>query len=158
MFCSGGSPVSSSKEKISLTSFLKNDTIEDKERAFREYLRNGQINTTIEKSQQQKHQISKVWKNQVKQAAASGYKHIPKSLLDKSIDPQAFVDKYAGTGRIDFPKSGTVVHEYITVSGTAGRTFDKKSKKYIASNTIQIKYTEHGVHIFPTKERSDKNG
>lgn len=152
----GGSPVSSSKDKISLTDFLKDDTIVDKEKAFKEYLKNGQINTTIEKSQQQKHQNTKAWKNQVKQAVASDYRQTPKSLLDKSIDPQEFVDKYAGTGTIQFPRSGTVVHEFITTSETAGRTFDDKTKKYIKTQRIQIKYTENGVHIFPTMERKDK--
>lgn len=143
-------------KKFSLTDFLNDDTIKDKETAFREHLSKGDINTTIEKSQQQKHQVTKAWKNQVKQAVESNYKQTPKSLLDKSIDPQKFVDKYAGTGKFDFPNSKTVVHEFITTSEPIGRTFDFKQQKYVSSNTMQIKYTQNGIHIFPTIKRSDK--
>lgn len=142
-------------KKFSLTDFLNDDTIKDKETAFREHLSKGDINTTIEKSQQQKHQVTKAWKNQVKQAVESNYKQTPKSLLDKSIDPQKFVDKYAGTGKISFPRSGTVVHEYISTSDTVGKTFERKSGKYINSNTIQIKYTQNGIHIFPTTNKKE---
>lgn len=145
----------SEENKFSLTDFLNDDTITDKEIEFKKHLANGDVNTTIEKSQQQKHQVSKAWKNQVKQAVASNYRQNPKSLLDKSIDPQKFVDKYAGTGIIDFPKNGTVVHEYITTSEPIGKTFDKKIGKYKVTTKMQIKYTQNGVHIFPTIEGSE---
>ena len=144
------------ENKFSLTDFLNDDTITDKETEFKKHLENGDINTTIEKSQQQKHQVSKAWKNQVKQAVASNYKQKPKSLLDKNIDPQEFVDKYSGTGRFDFPNSKTVVHEFITMPEPIGKTFDAKTQKYVWSNNMQIKYTKNGIHIFPTTERSDK--
>ena len=91
----------------------------------------------------------------MKQAVNSNGKQTPKSLLDKSIDPQKFVDKYAGTGRIEFPNSRTVVHEFITMPNSVGKTFDRKSGKYVSSKVIQIKYTEKGVHIFPTIEKGN---
>ena len=38
---------------------------------------------------------------------------------------QKFVDTYAGTGRIQFPNSKTVVHEFITLPFNVGKTFDR---------------------------------
>lgn len=143
-------------KKFSLTNFLNDDKIINKEVSFKERLAKGEVNTTIEKSQQQKHQATKAWKNQVKQAVLSGYKQTPKSLLDKNINSQEFVDKYAGTGIIQFVKNNAVVHEYISVPNIVGRTFDKQIKKYVKTNVIQIKYTENGIHIFPTKRSENK--
>lgn len=144
------------KSPISLTKFLKESNINDRDKQFKEYLKLGRINTTIESSQQQKHQLTPSWKNQVKQAMNSNGKLSPKSRLDKNIDPQKFVDKYSGTGNLDFPKSGNCVHEYITFPQEIGVTFDKKTGKYVRTNVIQIKYTSNGVHIFPTIGKEEK--
>ena len=86
----------------------------------------------------------------MKQAVNSNGKQTPKSLLDKSIDPQKFVDKYAGTGKMHFPKNNSVVNEYIKLPYNIGRTYEKKVHRYIPTNVMQIKYTQNGVHIFPT--------
>ena len=126
--------------------------IDTKESDFKSDLAKGLINTTIEQSQQQKHQLTKVWKNQVKQAIASNGRFSPKSRLNKNIDPQELVNKYAGTGRISF--NGGIVHEYIRLPFDVGVTFDKKIGKYVKTKVVQIKYTKNGVHIFPTIERS----
>ena len=159
-FSSGGGAFpngkNTEKTKIVLTDFLNDDTIEDKEKAFRQAIRDGRVNTKIEDSQQQKHQVTKAWKNQVKQAMQSGGRQTPKSLLDKSIDPQKFVDTYAGTGRIQFPNSKTVVHEFITLPFNVGKTFDRNSGKYLHTNVIQIKYTNNGIHIFPTISKGER--
>jgi hypothetical protein len=48
---------------------------------FKKALKSGYINTKIEVSQQQKHQSTKAWKNQVKQAMQSNGKQTPKSRL-----------------------------------------------------------------------------
>lgn len=144
------------KSPISLTKFLKESNINDRDKQFKEYLKLGRINTTIESSQQQKHQLTPSWKNQVKQAMNSNGKLSPKSRIDKNIDPQKFVDKYSGTGNLDFPKSGNCVHEYITLPQEIGVTFDKKTGKYVRTNVIQIKYTSNGVHIFPTIGKEEK--
>ena len=150
-FCSGGGGGNSpQKSNFSLTNFLNNATINNKEAAFKKLIKLGKVNTTVEQSQQQKHQATKAWKNQVKQAVNSNGKQTPKSLLDKSIDPQKFVDKYAGTGKMHFPKNNSVVNEYIKLPYNIGRTYEKKVHRYIPTNVMQIKYTQNGVHIFPT--------
>lgn len=126
--------------------------IDTRESSFKSDLAKGLVNTTIERSQQQKHQLTKAWKNQVKQAIASNGRLSPKSRLNKDIDPQELVNKYAGTGRISF--NGNIVHEYISLPFDVGVTFDKKLGKYVKTKVVQIKYTKNGVHIFPTIERS----
>lgn len=140
--------------KFSLTKFLKDDTIKDKESAFRQQIRDGNVNTKIDTNNQPKHVRGKVWKNQVRQAVNDG-KGTPRSILSGKINPEEFVKKYAGTGKIQFPRSGTVVHEFLRMNYEIGRTFDKKTGMYIPAFTIQIKYTEKGVHIFPTIDKED---
>lgn len=140
------------KSPLSLTKFLNNGTITDKEAEFRKGLKLGRFNTQIEPSKQQNHVSGKQWKNQVKQAIKSNGKQTPKSILNKNIDPQEIVNKYGGTGRIVISGDGKTVNEFVTLSETIGKTYDNKTGKFISTKTVQIKYTEKGVHIFPTKE------
>lgn len=120
---------------------------------FKNALGKGYVNTTIEKSQQQKHQSSKAWKNQVKQAIQSNGKQTPKSRLFNSIDPQKIVDKYGGTGVIVTTKNNRCVDEFITLPFEVGVTFDIDQRKYIRTHRVQIKYVKNGTHIFPVIER-----
>lgn len=122
---------------------------------FKNALGKGYVNTTIEKSQQQKHQSGKAWKNQVKQAMQSNGKQTPKSRLFNSIDPQEIVDKYGGTGEFLVKKNNKCLNEYITLPYEVGRTFDKSSGKYVSTNRVQIKYTKGGTHVFPVKEKGE---
>lgn len=141
------------KSPLSLTKFLNNDTITDKEAEFRKALKLGRFNTEIEINKQKKHQLTPEWKNQVKQAVKSNGKQTPKSRLDKNVDPQKIVNKHGGTGTIRFSKDGKTANEYIVFSDPIGRTFDKETKKYVETHTIQIKYCDGGVHIFPTADK-----
>lgn len=120
---------------------------------FKKALSKGYVNTTIEKSQQQKHQRGKAWKNQVKQALKSGGKQTPKSRLFDTVDPQEIVDKYGGTGVYDCKKGNKCIDEYIVLPFEVGVTFDRKQGKYIKTRMVQIKYVKNGTHVFPIKER-----
>lgn len=122
---------------------------------FKNALKKGYVNTIIEQSQQQKHQSSKAWKNQVKQAMQSGGKQTPKSRLFNSIDPQEIVDKYGGTGVLRSKKNNHCVDEFITLPFEVGVTFDVSQKKYIRTHKVQIKYVKNGTHIFPVIERKE---
>ncbi len=123
---------------------------------FKKALKNGYVNTKIEVSQQQKHQGTKAWKNQVKQAMQSNGKQTPKSRLFRSVDPQEIVNQYSGTGILNTKKKNKCVDEYITLPYIVGKTFDKESGKYIGTHRVQIKYTKNGTHVFPVRE-SEKN-
>lgn len=138
------------KSPISLTKFLSDGTITDKETEFKKNLKLGRFNTKIELPKQRNHVSGKPWKNQVKQAVKSNGKQTPKSRLNKNVDPQEIVDKYGGTGRIEISGDGKTVNEFVTLFENIGVTFDRKTNKYEKTNVIQIKYTENGVHILPT--------
>ncbi len=140
------------KSPISLTKFLSDGTITDKETEFRKALKLGRFNTKIELPKQRNHVSGKPWKNQVKQAVKSNGKQTPKSILDPKLDPQSLVDKYGGTGIIRFSKDGKTANEYIVFPNPIGRTFDKKTQKYISTHTLQIKYCDAGTHVFPTMD------
>ena len=144
------------KSLLSLTNFLNNGTITDKEAEFRKGLKLGRFNTNIETNKQKKHQLTPEWKNQVKQALSPNGKHNPKSRLNKDINPQEIVNKYGGTGKLSFSKDGKTVNEYIVLPDYIGVTFNKKKGKYEKTNVIQIKYTENGVHIFPTVSKKEE--
>lgn len=146
------------KSPILLTSLLNDATITDKEKAFKEALKLGRINNKIEDSKQRNHISGAPWRNQVKQAIKTindsdpKKQKTPKSILTPKLDSQSLVDKYGGTGRIVVSGDNKTVNEFITLPDIVGRTFDNNSKRYIATHTIQIKYTDKGTHVFPTKE------
>lgn len=146
------------KSPISLTKFLSDGTITNKEKEFRKALKLGRFNTKIEPSKQQNHISGKQWKNQVKQAVGTlndpdpKKRKTPKSILDPKLDPQSLIDKYGGTGTVEFANDGKTANEYIVFPDPIGRTFDKKTQKYIPTHTLQIKYCDGGTHVFPTMD------
>lgn len=142
-----------------LTSFLDDDTITDKEEEFKKRVRAGEFKTEVEPQKQQNHLYGKPWKNQVKQAINSfndpdpKNHQAPKSVLDSKYDPQELIDKYCGTGTVEFSNDGKSVDEYILLKQPIGRTFDKKVGRYVSTKKLQIKYCDNGTHIFPIVER-----
>ena len=153
-------PLNSAYFCLTLTSLINWLTTVDEDgkidiENFKNALKKGYVNTIIEQSQQQKHQSSKAWKNQVKQAMQSGGKQTPKSRLFNSIDPQEIVDKYGGTGVLRSKKNNHCVDEFITLPFEVGVTFDVSQKKYIRTHKVQIKYVKNGTHIFPVIERKE---
>ena len=132
-----------------------NATIGLKVNSFRNALASGSVNTSVDTKNQPKHVNGKVWKNQVKQAVQSGGKVTPRSILAKGLDPQDLINRYAGTGdHYEFRGNNKYPDEFITLPFEAGRTYNKKTGKYEATNRVQIKYDENkGAHIFPVLMR-----
>lgn len=130
-------------------------TIGLKVNSFRNALASGNVNTSVDTKNQPKHVNGKVWKNQVKQAVQSGGKVTPRSILAKGLDPQDLINRYAGTGdHYEFRGNNKYPDEFITLPFEAGRTYNKKTGKYEATNRVQIKYDENkGAHIFPVLMR-----
>ena len=126
---------------------------------FKKSLSNGYVKTKIEPNKQINHTYNKQWKNQVKQATKSWSNpdskkwKTPKSVLRKDIDPQKIVDEYGGTGRMVSSTSGDCVNEFINLPFVVGKTFDKKRRKYINTNAVQIKYSQNGTHVLPTIQK-----
>ncbi len=131
-----------------------NATIGLKIQQFKDDLHNGKINISVDNKSQPKHIVGKGWRNQVKQAIASG-KGVPRSRLAKGLAPQELVDKYAGKGdSYTFRANQKYPDEYITLPFIAGRTYNRKTGKYESTHRIQIKYDENkGAHVFPILER-----
>lgn len=139
----------------------KDAIIKEKENSFHSDLKNGNIKKEIDENHQKKHITGKVWKQQVKQALDDikknpDSKQKPKSRLLDNIDPQTIVDNYAGTGELEFRKNSKYPDEFIELPFDVGVTFDKRLGRYVKTRTIQIKYSDRGTHVFPTKGRGDK--
>lgn len=118
--------------------------------AFRQHLQAGDVKTRIDGRTQKRHQSGAKWRRLVREAIQNGDN--PKSLLRKDIDPAQFVATYAGTGRIVISQGGNAVHEYVTFQTPIGRTYNRRTGKYEPAYVVQIKYTDNGVHIFPTRQ------
>lgn len=139
----------------------KDAIIKEKEDSFRSDLKNGNIKKEIDVNHQKKHITGKVWKQQVRQALDDikknpDSKQKPKSRLLDNIDAQTIVDNYAGTGKLRFSRNSNYPDEFIELPFDVGVTFDRKLSRYIKTRTVQIKYSDKGTHVFPTKERGDK--
>ena len=135
--------------------------------AFRRHLQNGDVNTRIDKNTQYTHRVefsrfapdaahvdheklqNTKWRKESQKAIRD--RGNPKSLLRKDINPAQFVATHAGTGQIKISQGGNAVHEYITFRTPIGRTYNRRTGKYEPAYVMQIKYTDNGVHIFPTR-------
>lgn len=134
-----------------ISALLADTSMDDdaKVAAFRQHLQNGDVRTRIDGRTQKRHQSGPAWRRQVREATQTGDN--PKSLLRKDINPAQFVATHAGTGRIAISQAGHAVHEFITFRTPIGRTYNRRTGKYEPAYVMQIKYTDNGVHIFPTK-------
>lgn len=132
-------------------------TIGLKINSFRNALADGKVNTAVDAKNQPKHIAGKAWKNQVKQAVQSGGKITPRSVLAKGLDPQDLINKYSGKGDYyEFRGNNKYPDEFITLPFVVGRTYNKKTGKYEATNRVQIKYDENkGTHIFPVMRKEN---
>lgn len=122
---------------------------------FKAQLKKGSVTLNIDNGNQPKHLNTPQWKNQVKQAIATikeTGRGAPKSILSRELDPHELVMKYSGTGNLKFRTGAKYPEEYVKLPFTVGRTYDKKLGRYVPSNTLQIKYSDRGTHVFPTKE------
>lgn len=129
--------------------------VNDNMQRFKEKLNNGLVNTTIDKRNQQNHTLSAAWLNSVKQAfsaIASGKSVTPKSRLFKQYDPQLLADAYCGKGRLEYRVGSNNFDEFVELPFYVGVTFEKSTRKYVKTKVLQIKYSDKGVHLFPTKE------
>lgn len=142
---------SASPGGFKVSSLIADTSMDDsaKVAAFLTHLKNGDVKTRIDGRTQRRHQSGPAWRKQVSDAVRTGGN--PKSLLRKDINPAQFVATYAGTGRIAISQAGHAVHEFIAFQTPIGRTYNRRTGKYEPAYIMQIKYTDNGVHIFPTK-------
>lgn len=118
---------------------------EYKQAKQREYIRNNCI-LTIEEGKQGKH--IKTHNNFIE-----GRSYFTISLEQM----QKLVDKYAGTGTIEFYRNGVWRHTEIIgkTDSIIGYTVDPETLEEIATSAFKIHYSNNGTHIVPTREDSD---
>lgn len=121
-----------------------------------ENLKNGLVNTNIQRKKQEEHtQGTKALRNRLKQALATQgqQKEItPQSFLYRDIDAQKLVQDYAGTGITVYNLGSNAVKEFVTVDKPVGRYYNKGKHRYVETSRICIMFTNKGTHVFPVKE------
>lgn len=121
-----------------------------------ENLKNGLVNTTIQRKKQEEHtQGTKALRNRMKQAFATSNRLkpiTPQSYLYRNVNAQKLIDDYAGTGITAYNLGSNTVKEYVTVDKPVGRYYNKGMHKYVESSRICIMFTSKGTHVFPVKE------
>lgn len=126
-------------------------------KGFRERLQDGKVGLSIQRKKQEEHtQGTKAFKNRLKQALASHgqeKKITPQSFLYKDVDAQGLVDRYSGTGILDYSVGSGTVKEYVEIDKPAGRYYNIGRKRYVETKRVCIIYNNKGTHVFPVKER-----
>lgn len=128
-------------------------TIED----FKERLKNGEVNLKVQKNKQLEHiQGSKPFLNRFKQAWATRGREnsiTPQSFFYKTQDIEQIIKEYSGKGIFVYnPANKNVMSEYVSVDRAIGRCYNRSTNKYEETRRICIRYTNKGVHLYPTKE------
>ncbi len=128
-------------------------TIED----FKERLKNGEVNLKVQKNKQLEHiQGSKPFLNRFKQAWATRGREnsiTPQSFFYKTQDIEQIIKDYSGKGIFVYnPANKNVMSEYVSVDRAIGRCYNRSTNRYEETRRICIRYTNKGVHLYPTKE------
>ena len=108
-------------------------------REIQKHIQLGIIMTTINPEKQNKHILS-----------SSGYVEGRSYLLD-NVNAQALVDKYHGTGRAEFSRSGIwISKEFVIADKDIGVNINLKTGEQTITNRFIIHYSKTGAHIVPT--------
>lgn len=140
-------------QKVYNTGNLYKDTsLYIQARKRQEKIKNGEIDLTIKKDKQLQH-----IKNSEKYIVDKSYFNDKYSNIDKL---QELVNEYAGKGRIIASKKGELINkEIITINENVGKYILKDNDEIIMNedtNSFTIHYSKNGVHITPSRKRSDK--
>lgn len=140
-------------QKVYNTGNLYKDTsLYIQARKRQEKIKNGEIDLTIKKDKQLQH-----IKNSEKYIVDKSYFNDKYSNIDKL---QELVNEYAGKGRIIASKKGELINkEIITINENVGKYILKDNDEIIMNedtNSFTIHYSKNGVHVTPSRKRSDK--
>ena len=157
------------KRKMSFNEFLNIKYNDDKTKynemkviiptieGFKEKLRNGEVNLKLQRNKQLEHiQGSKPFLNRFKQAWATRGREnsiTPQSFFYKTQDIEQIIKEYSGKGVFVYnPANKNVMSEYVSVDRAIGRCYNRSTNRYEETRRICIRYTNKGVHLYPTKE------
>ena len=124
---------------------------------FKERLKNGEVNLKVQKNKQLEHiQGSKPFLNRFKQAWATRGREnsiTPQSFFYKTQYIEQIIKDYSGKGVFVYnPANKNVMSEYVSVDRAIGRCYNRSTNRYEETRRICIRYTNKGVHLYPTKE------
>ena len=124
---------------------------------FKERVKNGEVNLKVQKNKQLEHiQGSKPFLNRFKQAWATRGREnsiTPQSFFYKTQDIEQIIKDYSGKGVFVYnPANKNVMSEYVSVDRAIGRCYNRSTNRYEETRRICIRYTNKGVHLYPTKE------
>lgn len=125
------------KDSVSYTT--KSDIIKS-EKDIRKYIKSDNVNKKLNIDAQQKH---------IK--GASRYIEGRSYLIISEIEAQDLVNKYAGTGHIEFDRKGQFKNkELITLDRPIGININNETNEETPTNKFYIHYGKKGAHIVPT--------
>ena len=125
--------------KDSVSYNTKNDIIESEE-DIRKYIKSDSVNKAINMGAQQKH---------IK--GASRYIEGRSYLTISETEAQDLINKYAGTGTIEFDRKGQFKNkELIVVDRPIGVNINNETNEEMITNKFYIHYGKKGTHIVPT--------
>ena len=75
------------------------------------------------------------------------------SKLRENINAQSLVDKYKGTGHIDFANNAEYPFETIVEDNIIGQTWIISKQKFVDTRVFKIFYSSTGTHIVPVNEK-----
>ena len=124
---------------------------------FKERLKNGEVNLKVQKNKQLEHiQGSKPFLKRLKQAWATRGREnsiTPQSFFYKTQYIEQIIKDYSGKGVFVYnPANKNVMSEYVSVDRAIGRCYNRSTNRYEETRRICIRYTNKGVHLYPTKE------
>ena len=157
------------KRKMSFNDFLNIKYNDDKTKynemkviiptieGFKEKLKNGEVNLKLQRNKQLEHiQGSKPFLNRFKQAWDTRGREnsiTPQSFFYKTQDIEQIIKEYSGKGVFVYnPANKNVMSEYVSVDRAIGRCYNRSTNRYEETRRICIRYTNKGVHLYPTKE------
>jgi len=67
---------------------------------------------------------------------------------------QELVEKYKGTGDVDFPRGSDYPRETIDTGDIIGKTWVQSLQKYAETKRAKIFYSSTGVHVVPVSDHN----
>ncbi|WP_352420742.1 phage minor capsid protein [Proteiniborus sp.] len=127
---------------------LNKKELDDKIKEARGKILSGEYNLNVREQKQQEHILgTEQWVNRVKSTIKQG--RIPQSAFDRNINIQEIIDKYKGTGVIEFRGKDVFPREYVNAEREIGVFFSDKLNTYVRTNRIAIHYSSKGIHAYP---------
>ncbi len=117
------------------------------EEEYRADIKSGKYKLTVRENIQKRHiEGTKEYLDYVARLEQKGSKVKPSIL---SVDAQALINRFAGTGRIIVQKKGGPPKEVIDAGTVVGKYFDEGSGKFLESTRAMIVYSSKGIHVYP---------